>query len=49
LAAATSYMVEAAKKRETTKKDIAAKFGVSVSTVSKYVDELSRFMPDSGN
>ena len=49
LAAATSYMIEAAEKGETTKKGIAAKFGVSASTVSKYVDELSRFVPNFGN
>lgn len=46
LAAAVSYMVESAEKRETTKKAVAMKFGTSAATLSKYVDELSGFLPN---
>lgn len=49
LAAAVTYMVDASENRETTKKSAAEKFGVSAATVSKYVAELSAFLPKPGN
>lgn len=45
LAAAADYMYRSAHLEKVTKKSIAELYGVSVSTLSKYIDELFEFLP----
>ena len=46
LAAAVDYMFHSALDLKATKKDAAAKYGVSVATLTKYSDELIDFVPN---
>jgi len=46
IAAAVDYMFHSALDLKATKKDAAAKYGVSVATLTKYCDELIEFVPN---
>lgn len=45
LAAAVRYMVSSSRDRSVTKKDVSAHFGISAGTLTKYVNDLIRFLP----
>ncbi len=45
LAAAVTYMVKSSRDTTATKKVIAAHFGITTATLTKYVTELIRFLP----
>lgn len=45
LAAAVFYMVKSSRDRSATKKAVAEQFGVSAATLTKYVNELAKFLP----
>ena len=47
LAAATDYMFRTAHHENVTKKSMAEQYGVSVSTLTKYIRELLEFLPQS--
>lgn len=45
LAAATEYLYRLSRTGKVTKKEVAEKYGVSVATLTKYVEELLQFIP----
>lgn len=45
LAAAVDYMVKSSRDHSITKKGIAARFGVSAATLTKYVNQLIHYLP----
>lgn len=45
LAAATDYMFQSSRYKGVTKKSVAATYGISVATLTKYVGELIEFLP----
>lgn len=45
LAAATAYMYASSRSKEATKKEFAAHYGISVPTLTKYINELMVFFP----
>lgn len=45
LAAAADYMFQSSRYKQVTKKSLSEKYGVSVSTLTKYVQELMKFLP----
>ena len=45
LAAAVQYMVKSSRNREVTKKSVSTQYGVSPGTLTKYVNDLIRFLP----
>ncbi|TQR06116.1 tetratricopeptide repeat protein [Psychrobacillus soli] len=45
LAAATEYMFESSRKKNVTKKQYAEEYGITTTTLTKYVNELMQFLP----
>jgi len=45
LAAATEYMFASSRTKNATKKQFAEKYGITPSTLTKYVNELIQFLP----
>ena len=45
LAAATEYMFESSRSKNVTKKQYADQYGITTSTLTKYVNELMHFLP----
>ncbi|MGG0655139.1 tetratricopeptide repeat protein [Rummeliibacillus pycnus] len=45
LAAATEYMYKSSRMKNVTKKSVAAYYGISTATLTKYVNELIQFLP----
>ena len=45
LAAATEYMFESSRSRNVTKKQYADEYGITTTTLTKYVNELIQFLP----
>lgn len=45
LAAATEYMFESSRSKNVTKKQYAEEYGITTSTLTKYVNELMQFLP----
>lgn len=49
IAGANDYLFRSSQMLKVTKKEIAQQYGVSVSTLSKYIDEILTFLPNSHN
>ncbi|MGE6515151.1 tetratricopeptide repeat protein [Lysinibacillus sphaericus] len=49
IAGANDYLFRSSRMLKVTKKDIAAQYGISVSTLSKYIDDILLFLPNSHN
>ena len=47
IAGANDYLFRSSQMLKVTKKEIAQQYGVSVSTLSKYIDEILTFLPNS--
>ena len=45
LAAATEYMYESSRTKNVTKKQYAEEYGITTTTLTKYVNELMQFLP----
>ena len=45
LAAAVEYMVKSSRNRAVTKKEISGHFGITSATLTKYINDLIRFLP----
>ena len=45
LAAATEYMFESSRAKNVTKKRYADQYGITTSTLTKYINELMQFLP----
>ncbi|MFJ7699110.1 tetratricopeptide repeat protein [Lysinibacillus fusiformis] len=49
IAGANDYLFRSSQMLKVTKKEIAQQYGVSVATLSKYIEEVLAFLPDSHN
>ena len=47
IAGANDYLSRSSRKLKVTKKAVAEQYGISVSTLSKYVDEILDFLPNN--